>query len=255
MVVDDNVTEYELFEKKQLKILKKFKFSEIPFMSYKNLDGRENYNKYKDGEILICYSTEKKIPGIVFKIDSRQTHSKESLHEIRFALRMSNELGIKNIIFLNEVASGKESINNGDLVILRDLIDLSSENCLFGSNNEEWGTRFPDFSDPYQSNELNEIAKNSYIPAKQSVVSFVPDPIFDSPHLLQSSKYLKFDVSSAGSIYQTSVSRHMKMKVYALGLVHWDLKNNKIHYNSKENRDNASKNLNNLLSNLLIKKF
>ena len=77
-------------------------------------------------------------------------------------IRVLKDIGCKLLIITNAAGSLIKEMSSGSLMIISDHINWSGYNPLIGSNDENYGPRFPDMSDGYHvfyRNQLKEIAK------------------------------------------------------------------------------------------------
>jgi purine-nucleoside phosphorylase len=90
-----------------------------------------------------------------------------SMQQIVFPVRVMKWLGVRNLLLSNAAGGIKPDFKKGDLVLLKDHINLQSSNPLSGRNFEELGSRFPDMSEPYSvvlNNLLSGKAAESGLP-------------------------------------------------------------------------------------------
>ncbi len=72
-----------------------------------------------------------------------------SMKQVVFPVYVMKFLGISTVLISNASGSTCTHIGKGDLVFIRDHINLHSENPLRGRNDERIGPRFPDMCEPY----------------------------------------------------------------------------------------------------------
>src|SRR4029077_18061905 len=72
-----------------------------------------------------------------------------SAHETVFPVRLAALLGAKVLVMTNATGVLQPHHRPGDLVLLRDHINLTGLNPLRGQLPSEWGPRFPDMSGAY----------------------------------------------------------------------------------------------------------
>jgi purine-nucleoside phosphorylase len=78
--------------------------------------------------------------------------------EITFPIRVMAAMGVETLLISNAAGGLNLTFEAGDLVLIRDHINLTGQNPLRGENVDEWGPRFPDMTEPY-SRELVELAE------------------------------------------------------------------------------------------------
>lgn len=130
---------------------KRIPFSEIPHLKS---------TSYLKGEFLSAT-----LEGQDLLIINGRLHYYEgfSAQEITFPIRIVSALGIKLLIMTNASGGLNPSYTAGEVVLIRDHINLMPEHPLRGIHDDRMGLRFPDMSNAYDK-ELREriqaIAKN-----------------------------------------------------------------------------------------------
>ncbi|MEW6259911.1 MAG: purine-nucleoside phosphorylase [Thermodesulfobacteriota bacterium] len=69
--------------------------------------------------------------------------------EVTFPIRVMQAIGIRHLIVSNAAGGIDPSLRPGDLLFLKDHINLTGENPLIGPHDPAWGDRFPDMSEAY----------------------------------------------------------------------------------------------------------
>ena len=72
-----------------------------------------------------------------------------TMQQITFPIRVMKFLGVQTVIITNVSGSTNADYEAGDIVIVKDHINLQSENPLRGENDERLGVRFPDMKNTY----------------------------------------------------------------------------------------------------------
>ena len=142
--------------------------------------------------------------------------------QITFPVRVMKFLGIKHLIISNAAGSINEYIQAGDIVFLRDHINLQPENPLRGPNDERLGPRFPDMSKPYEL-ELNQralaIAKSNGIRAHEGVYAALQGPNLETPAEYEYLHRIGADLVGMSTVPEVLVARHMGLPVFVSSVV------------------------------------
>jgi purine-nucleoside phosphorylase len=83
-----------------------------------------------------------------------------TMQEITFPIRVMQLLGVKTLILSNAAGGINPLFNTGDIMVITDHINLTGGNPLIGPNVDEWGPRFPDMTQAYDS-DLVAIAEQT----------------------------------------------------------------------------------------------
>ncbi|MCO4782217.1 MAG: purine-nucleoside phosphorylase [Candidatus Cloacimonetes bacterium] len=142
--------------------------------------------------------------------------------EITFCVRVMKELGIQALFVSNACGGLNPNYSAGCLMRLEDHINMLGFNPLVGSNNEEWGPRFPDMSEPY-SKKLgalaHKVALQNQIDLKQGVYLAVSGPNLETRAEYRMTKMMGADVVGMSTIPEVIVARHMSIPVLAISVI------------------------------------
>lgn len=142
--------------------------------------------------------------------------------QITFGVRVMKELGVKALIVSNACGGLNPNFESGDLMLIRDHINLLGFNPLIGPNEEEWGPRFPDMSEPYNLKFLSlarEVALQEKIPFKEGVYVAVAGPNLETRAEYRMLKNMGADVVGMSTVPEVIVARHMSLPVFAVSVV------------------------------------
>lgn len=141
---------------------------------------------------------------------------------VTLPVRVFKKMGIENIIITNAAGGLGDSLNPGDIMIIKDHISLFCPSPLRGENLDEFGPRFPDMTNVY-SQKLSELAadcgKRLGIPLKSGVYSFFPGPRYESPADIRALKVLGADATGMSTVPEAIVARHCEMNILGLSLI------------------------------------
>lgn len=127
---------------KDYKIIKRVKYSDIPpvFGADADSGGEFIYASTKDGK--------KKFYILNGHINFYNGYR---MREAAHPVYVLNELGVKNIIVIEEAGYLNPRFSIGGVAAIYDHINFMGDNPLIGENDSTIGTRFPDMSDPYDA--------------------------------------------------------------------------------------------------------
>ncbi len=145
-----------------------------------------------------------------------------SMKQVTFPVRVMKFLGIKQIIISNAAGSTNEAIRAGDIVFIRDHINLQPENPLRGENDERLGPRFPDMLRTYDQKLLDKaviIAEAHRIRAHKGVYVALPGPNLETPAEYNFIHTIGGDVVGMSTVPEVLVAKHMGLPVFVLSVV------------------------------------
>jgi purine-nucleoside phosphorylase len=104
--------------------------------------------------------------------------------EIAFPIRVLAALGLKILILSNAAGGLDPAFSPGEIMLIKDHINLTGENPLVGAHRENWGPRFPDMSRVYDA-ELcllaEETAREKNLTLRQGVYVGLKGPSLETP--------------------------------------------------------------------------
>lgn len=145
-----------------------------------------------------------------------------TMDEVTFPIRVMKALGISTLFLSNAAGGMNKAYQIGDLVFIRDHINLFPEHPLRGSNDERLGPRFPDMSEPYDHILLQEaftIAAAKKITAHAGVYIGLQGPTFETPAEYGWLHTIGGDVVGMSTVPEVIVARHAGLRVFAASIV------------------------------------
>lgn len=140
-----------------------------------------------------------------------------SARQITFPVRVLKFLGIERLLLSNAAGSVNPAVEAGDLVFIRDHINLQPENPLRGENDERLGPRFPDMLGTYDR-ALNAralaIARRHGIRAHEGVYLGLQGPNLETPAEYRMFHIMGADVVGMSTVPEVLVARHMELPVF-----------------------------------------
>jgi len=145
-----------------------------------------------------------------------------SASESVFPVRLAAMLGVK-VLFLSNATGGlRPEHRPGDLVLIKDHINLSGLNPLRGQLPPDWGPRFPDMSaayDPELRRLTREAAGRLGIPLTEGVYAGLAGPSYETPAEVRMLQTLGGDVAGMSLVLEVIAARHMGVRCFAISMV------------------------------------
>lgn len=145
-----------------------------------------------------------------------------TMEEVTFPVRVMKALGVDTLFVSNAAGGTNATFGIGDLMVIKDHINLFPEHPLRGPNDERLGTRFPDMSEPYD-NQLIALGKKTAsdlgIPVQQGVYIGLQGPTFETPAEYKWLHGMGGDAVGMSTVPEVIVARHGGMRVFAMSVI------------------------------------
>lgn len=142
--------------------------------------------------------------------------------DIALPLRVMKLLGVETVIITNASGGINKDYRSGDLMLIKDHINLSGINPLRGKNDERFGPRFPDMSDAYDS-ALRETAKQTAkelgIDLKEGVYIGFSGPSYETPAEIRMAAMLGADAVGMSTVGDVIAANHCGIKVIGISFI------------------------------------
>lgn len=145
-----------------------------------------------------------------------------SMAQVTLPVRVMQVLGVKILIVTNAAGGLNPSFRPGDVMIIRDhinLIGMTGLNPLRGPNLDRFGPRFPDMSAAYDR-ELRAMARwvalETNIPIHEGVYICLAGPSFETPADIRFLRLIGADAVGMSTVPEVTVARHGGMRVLGL---------------------------------------
>ena len=142
--------------------------------------------------------------------------------EVTFPIRIFHLLGIKKLIVSNASGGVNPNFSVGDIMLIRDHINMFPEHPLRGKNLEKFGTRFPDMSQAYdrQMIDLAEtIAMEQGTQLQKGVYVGLQGPTFETPSEYGMVRAIGGDAVGMSTVPEVIVARHSGIKVFGMSVI------------------------------------
>ena len=139
-----------------------------------------------------------------------------SIKAITFATRVLAMLGVNYYIATNASGAINQDFNPGDIIAVKDHINLMGINPLIGANDSRWNVRFPDMSRAYDSTLLERLREQNL---KEGVYAAFTGPSFETPAEVRMARILGADLAGMSTVPEVIVANSMGLKVGVLSCV------------------------------------
>ena len=143
------------------------------------------------------------------------------MHLVVLPIRVMIRLGIQYLFVSNAAGGTNLSYHVGDLMIIRDHINLIP-NPLIGPNLDEFGPRFPDMTRPYDPGlilKAEEIAAWEGISLQKGVYVAVTGPCYETPAEYRYFRNIGGDAVGMSTVPEVIVARHSSIPVFGMSVI------------------------------------
>lgn len=145
-----------------------------------------------------------------------------AMDEVVRSVRILHEIGCTQLVITNAAGGLNPKFENGDLVIIRDHINLMGENPLRGPNESRWGPRFLDMMHAYDKEWIafaNRKADELGLNVQSGVYAGNAGPSMETPAEYEYLHRIGADLVGMSAVPEVIAARHLGMKVLAISVV------------------------------------
>ncbi len=145
-----------------------------------------------------------------------------AMQQVTFPIRVMKALGAQRLVLSSAVGGLNPDYEIGDLVFIRDHINLMPENPLRGPNDERLGPRFPDMLhtyDPEMADLAMSLAASHDIRAHRGVLAAVAGPNLETPAEYAFLHRIGADLAGMSVVPEVLVAKQAGMKIFAASVV------------------------------------
>jgi purine-nucleoside phosphorylase len=145
-----------------------------------------------------------------------------SLREVTFPVRVMAALGIKKLILTNAAGGLNPLFKAGELMLIRDHINLLGDSPLTGENIDAWGPRFPDLSRVYDR-ALGQAAERTALEEglvlRQGVYVALKGPNLETPAETRFLRMIGADAVGMSTVPEAICAVHGGLQVLGLSVL------------------------------------
>jgi len=145
-----------------------------------------------------------------------------SAKEVAFPIRVFSRMGVKAAVLTNAAGGIKREFGQGQLVVIKDHINLQGVNPLTGPNDENFGPRFPDMTVAYDR-RFREIAvgegNRNRIGLYEGIYAALPGPSYETPAEIRYLRGIGADLVGMSTVPEMIAARHSGIRVLGISCV------------------------------------
>lgn len=165
-----------------------------------------------------------KINGVEVLLMQGRFHYYEgyTMKEVTYPIYMMKQLGVEKIIVTNACGGINTDFSPGTLMLITDFINLMGDNPLIGRNDERFGPRFPDMSEPYKLEfiaKAKEVGTQLGIEYKEGVYAGFMGPYYETAAEIRAYGRMGADAIGMSTVPETIVANYLGMDVLGIACI------------------------------------
>jgi purine-nucleoside phosphorylase len=145
-----------------------------------------------------------------------------SAKEICLPVLVMKMLGVKTLIVSNACGGLNPDFSAGELMLIKDHINLIPDNPLRGPNDSKLGPRFPDLYNCYDSKLIRlaeRIAREQKLTLRKGVYAAVPGPNLETNAEYRYLRIIGADAVGMSTVPEVLMARYLKMRVLGISVI------------------------------------
>ena len=195
----------------EIEVVESFDYKEIPNFPVSTVEGHS-------GRLIFGHLGGKEVLAMQGRFHYYEGYD---MKQVTFPVRVMYELGIKTLFVSNAAGGMNPDFEIGDIMLIRDHINLFPEHPLRGKNIPT-GPRFPDMSaayDPALLSLAHKIADGRGIKVQEGVYVGVSGPTFETPAEYKMYRILGGDAVGMSTVPEVVVAHHCGIRVFGISII------------------------------------
>jgi purine-nucleoside phosphorylase len=141
---------------------------------------------------------------------------------VAFPARVLGALGARALVVTNAAGACNPAFAPGDLMVIRDHLNLSGQNPLTGPNEDALGPRFPDLSRAYDvrlAEALQAAASQSGTPLRSGVYAQFTGPSYETPAEIRMARLLGADAVGMSTVPEVIAAAHQGLPLCGISCI------------------------------------
>lgn len=139
-----------------------------------------------------------------------------------FGARMLARLGCRAVLLTNAAGGTRPHFVPGDLMLIRDHLNLTGANPLAGPNEEGLGPRFPDMTHAYDrrlASLAREAAADTGVGLHEGIYAGLLGPSYETPAEIAMLRVLGADAVGMSTVHEVIALRHMGVRCAGISCI------------------------------------
>lgn len=187
-------------------------YEEIPHFPVSTVEGHQ-------GQLVIGQLNGKNVVAMQGRFHFYEGYS---LEQVTFPIRVMKAMGVQTLIITNASGGINMDYEPGDLMIIKDHLNLTGRNPLIGPNQDAFGVRFPDMStayDPEYQELAHKVARENGIDVQEGVYVGLTGPTYETPAEIRMLRILGADAVGMSTVPEVIVACHGGIRVLGISCI------------------------------------
>jgi purine-nucleoside phosphorylase len=180
---------------------------EVPHMPVPRVEGH-------GAMLVVGEAGDKEVAVLTGRVHLYEGHAPD---DVVYPLRVLSTLGIQNVLLSNASGSVDPAVRPGQVVVVKDHLNLTGRNCLLGEDAPELGPIFIDMSEAYDKAWRQEILKLGDV--VEGVYAGVLGPNYETPAETAMLGKMGAHVVGMSTVLEVIAARHLSLRVACLSFV------------------------------------
>ena len=128
-------------------------------------------------------------------------------------------LGVRQLVLTNAAGAVNPSYQPGELVLIRDHLNLLGSNPLIGPNPEKYGPRFPDMTRVYSRRLIDTVQDGRSLPLKEGVYAALSGPSYETPAEISMLRTIGADMVGMSTVPEAIAAKYLGLEVLGISCI------------------------------------
>ena len=187
-------------------------YSEIPNFPVATVEGH-------NGALVFGTIDDKKVVAMQGRFHFYEGYD---MKQVTFPVRVMKYLGVTKLVVSNASGGVNPNYKVGSIVLINDHINMMPEHPLRGKNDDRFGPRFVNMSEPYTKAMIakaKEIAIQNNIDVQDGIYMGLQGPTFETLSEYKMVKKLGADCVGMSTVPEVIVARHMSLETFGISVI------------------------------------